>query len=96
MVPTLFRSYLRHDFLKMAAKNPDVEFIVRQVSGQRSAVVRGLYGEFRQLWDPISLKLIKLLQVNGRDKVICVNKLEKAQVGKKVSHFTTRRSSTRH
>lgn len=49
MVPTLFRSYLRHDFLKMAAENPDVEFIVRQVSGQRSAVVRGLYGEFRQL-----------------------------------------------
>ena len=76
----------------MARSNPDVEILVRKLKRGKAAVLRGHYGGLYQCTS--NLPLIGVL-VNGRDKVICVNKLEASQVALKVGSASLRVSGQR-
>lgn len=64
----------------MAKANPDIEVMVRKLRRGKAAVLRGHYGEMFLL--AMEQSLTK--QVNGRDKVICVNTMEVNEIEKKV------------
>jgi large subunit ribosomal protein L43 len=78
------RAYLRKPLLSMAEANPDVEVLVRKLRRGKAAVLRGHYGERYRIYRICSMDRSDNI-VNGRDKVICVNKMEANEVEKKVS-----------
>lgn len=78
------RAYLRKPLLAMAEANPDVEVLVRKLRRGKAAVLRGHYGMTNRFENVPCDDGILILSVNGRDKVICVNKLEANEVEKKV------------
>lgn len=87
-----FRAFIRDDLVEVAKANPDVEFVVRRLKQGKAALLRGHYGSF---YSPcVSPKSAGSderpltpfwLSVNGRDKVVCVNSLDRQQVANKVS-----------
>lgn len=81
----LSRDFIRSDLLEAARENPDVEFIVRRLKSGKAGLVKGHYGTAAQT-QVENCNLIEdvLRIVNGRDKVVCVNTLDRVQVGKKV------------
>lgn len=72
----------------MAKENPDVEFVVRRLKQGKAAILRGHYGGHASMsrcsdyTDPIAMPRGT---VTGRDKVVCVNSLDRQQVANKVS-----------
>ena len=72
----------------VAKENPDVEFVVRRLKQGKAAILRGHYGELTSTIvcnDFADLNLMARGIVNGRDKVVCVNSLDRQQVANKVS-----------
>lgn len=82
------RSYIRNPMISMARANPDVEILVRKLKRGKPALLRGHYGE-AYILSPCcpSTRLTMVVLVNGRDKVICLNKMEATQVAVKVGFF---------
>lgn len=78
------RAYLRKPLISMAEANPDVEVLVRKLRRGKAAVLRGHYGRSFVLGGLGCDRFLTEIPVNGRDKVICVNKMEANQVEKKV------------
>jgi large subunit ribosomal protein L43 len=84
----LRRAFIRDDLVGVAKENPDVEFVVRRVKQGKAAILRGHYGEHVSMsrhndsTDPIATPHGV---VTGRDKVVCVNSLDRQQVANKVS-----------
>lgn len=76
----LSSSYIQKPLIDMARANPDVEILVRKMRRNKPALLRGHYGESVS----IGCELPDFEVVNGRDKVICVNKLEPSEVSVKV------------
>jgi hypothetical protein len=87
-----FRAFIRDDLVEVAKANPDVEFVVRRLKQGKAALLRGHYGTLylpsMSLQVACSDKLPPTTfwsTVNGRDKVVCVNSLDRQQVANKVS-----------
>lgn len=85
------RAFIRDDLVEVAKANPDVEFVVRRLKQGKAALLRGHYGSFYLPSMSLEVGSDKLppttfwSTVNGRDKVVCVNSLDRQQVANKVS-----------